>query len=355
MKSALQKVADDVDSIVRNDEFPESILPVYLKEAVLSYPSRGGKRLRPAIAQWFCGLFSNRPELALYPACAIEIYHTWTLVHDDIIDNDSKRRGEDSSHESLRKTALSKFNTTDSDAEHFGKSFAILAGDLQQAWVYSLILKANGKTISSDLTISILDRLTNHLYPRLLSGEAIDVEFEHRQLDDISEEEILTMLKWKTGELLRFAAETGAIIGLNSPNYRLDSVKIAGDFALSAGLAFQLQDDILGIYADEEELGKPVGNDLRERKVTLLIKKALELSSPEQKEFLMTCLGNNKLTKEDFDKARSIIRDCGALKAIEEMAKDCIKEAKELLFQLPDNSFRALLDELADFLIQRRY
>ena len=355
MKSDLQKVADDIDSIIRNDEFPESILPDFLKEAVLSYPSRGGKRLRPAITQWFCGLFSNRPEMALYPACAIEIYHTWTLVHDDIIDNDIKRRGEDSSHESLRKTAISKFSTPEDEAVHFGKSFAILAGDLQQAWVYSLILKANGKTISSDLTISILDRLTNHLYPRLLSGEAIDVEFEHRELDDISEDEILTMLKWKTGELLRFAAETGAIIGLNSPNYRLDSIRIAGDFALAAGLAFQLQDDILGIYADEEELGKPVGNDLRERKVTLLIKKALQLSKDDQKEFLMHCLGNNELAESELQQARQIISDCGALKAIEEMAKDCIKEAKELLFQLPDNSFRALLDELADFLIQRRH
>ena len=355
MKSALAKVAEDVDSILRNNEFPESILPSYLKSAVLAYPNRGGKRLRPAITQWFCGLFSQRPEMSLYPACAIEIFHTWTLVHDDIIDNDATRRGEDSAHTLLSKTAREKFETEEQAAEHFGKSFAILAGDLQQAWVFSLLLSANNKTISSDITLSILERLVNHLYPRLLSGEAIDVEFEHRKLEDISEEEILTMLRWKTGELLKFAAETGVIIGLNTPNYRLDSVKIAGEFAMAAGIGFQLQDDILGVYADEEELGKPVGNDLRERKVTLLIKKALELSNEEQKAFLMSCLGNEKLTKDDLSSARVIIRDCGALKAIEEMAKECIKEAKEALFQLPENSFRDLLEELADFLILRRY
>ena len=355
MKSALAKVAEDVDNILRNHEFPESILPQYLKSAVLAYPNRGGKRLRPAITQWFCGLFSQRPEMALYPACAIEIFHTWTLVHDDIIDNDATRRGEDSAHTMLQKIAREKFGTEEMPAEHFGKSFAILAGDLQQAWVFSLLLSANNKSISSDITLSILERLTNRLYPRLLSGEAIDVEFEHRGLDDISEEEILTMLKWKTGELLKFAAETGVIIGLNTPNYRLDSVKIAGEFAMAAGLGFQLQDDILGVYADEEELGKPVGNDIRERKVTLLIKKALELSSEEQKEFLLNCLGNEKLTKDDLSRVRVIIRDCGALKAIEEMAKDCIKEAKEALFQLPENSYRDLLEELADFLILRRY
>ena len=355
MKKALAKVADDVDNIIRHNEFPESILPSYLKSAVLAYPNRGGKRLRPAITQWFCGLFSQRPEMAIYPACAIEIFHTWTLVHDDIIDNDSTRRGEDSAHTLLTKTATEKFGTEGDAAEHFGKSFAILAGDLQQAWVLSLLLSANGKSISSDITLSIIERLVNRLYPRLLSGEAIDVEFEHRSLEDISEEEILTMLKWKTGELLKFAAETGVIIGLNTTNYRLDSVKIAGEFAMAAGLGFQLQDDILGIYADEEELGKPVGNDLRERKVTLLIKKALELSNGEQKAFLMNCLGNAKLTKEDLSRARVIIRDCGALKAIEEMAKECIKEAKEALFQLPENSYRDLLEELADFLIQRRY
>ena len=355
MKESLLKVAEEVDAVLQRDEFPESILPTCLKNAVLAYPARGGKRLRPAITQWFCGLFSHKPELALYPACAIEIFHTWTLVHDDIIDNDRTRRGEDSAHEMLRKEGLSAYNSTEEAADHFGKSFAILAGDLQQAWVFSLLLHTRGKTLSSDILLSILDRLVNHLYPRLLSGEAIDVEFEHRDMDSITEDEILTMLKWKTGELLKFAAETGAVIGLNSPNYRLDSVKIAGEFAMKAGLAFQLQDDILGIYADTADLGKPVGNDLRERKVTLIIKKALELSDTDQKEFLHSCLGNQSLTQEDLERARKIIRECGALKAIEEMAKECIKEAKESLLQLPENSYRDLLEELADFLIQRRH
>jgi len=163
MKKALAKVADDVDNIIRHNEFPESILPSYLKSAVLAYPNRGGKRLRPAITQWFCGLFSQRPEMAIYPACAIEIFHTWTLVHDDIIDNDSTRRGEDSAHTLLTKTATEKFGTEGNAAEHFGKSFAILAGDLQQAWVLSLLLSANGKSISSDITLSIIERLVNRL------------------------------------------------------------------------------------------------------------------------------------------------------------------------------------------------
>ena len=85
------------------------------------------------------------------------------------------------------------------------------------------------------------------------------------------------------------------------------------------------------------------------------IKKALELSNTNQKDFLHSCLGNQSLTQEDLERARKIIRDCGALKAIEEMAKECIKEAKEALFQLPENSYRDLLEELADFLILRRY
>lgn len=355
MLSDLKRIAEQVDNALTQDDFPETILPDYLKEAVLAYPLRGGKRLRPAIAMWACGLFSNKPDNALLPACAIEIFHTWTLVHDDIIDNDSTRRGELSSHEDLKQTSQKRFGTQDEASEQFGRSFAILTGDLQQAWAVSLLLKASGKDVSSDITLSILDRMINHLYPRLLSGEAIDVEFEHRKLADISEDEILTMLKWKTGDLLQFAAETGALIGLNTANYRLDSVKSVGEFAMDAGLAFQLQDDILGVYAEKEEWGKPVGNDIRTRKVTLLIKKALEMSEGEDHQHLMSCLGNVDMSLSDLERTRSIIKECGALSAIEEMAKECIKKAKDSLSQLPDNKYRELLDELADFLIQRKY
>ena len=253
------------------------------------------------------------------------------------------------------KPAESKFSVSGETAVHFGRSMAILAGDLQQAWAISLLLKAKGSSISSEITFAILDRMINRLYPRLLSGEAIDVEFEHREIDDISEEEILNMLRWKTGVLLQFAAETGAIIGLNTANFRLESVKTAGEFALQAGLAFQLQDDILGIYADKEEWGKPVGNDIRTRKVTLIIKKALQMCEHEDQLFLLNCLGNNELSSDDLNKVRDIIRDCGALNAIEEMAKDCIEKAKESLLLLPDNKYRGLLNELADFLIQRKH
>ena len=355
MLDELSKIAQDVNKVLQKDDFPESILPHYLKEAVLAYPLNGGKRLRPAIAMWSCGLFCQRPEKALLPAAAIEIYHTWTLVHDDIIDDDATRRGQPSSHELLRQTAVDKFGTENQAAQHFGRSMAILAGDLQQSWVFSLLLKANGKTISSDIILAIIERMINHLYPRLLSGEAIDVEFEHREIDDISQEEILTMLKWKTGALLQFSAETGAIIGLNTANYRLESVRTIGEYAMQAGLAFQLQDDILGIYADKEEWGKPVGNDIRVRKVTLIIKKALEMSDSADHDFLLSCLGNKNLSTDDLNRTREIIRDCGALSAIEIMAKECIEKAKDSLMQLPENRFRGLLNALADFLIQREH
>jgi len=355
MLKELTKIAEEINSLLQKDDFPETILPEYLKEAVLAYPMSGGKRLRPAIAMWTCGLFNKRPEMALHTAAAIEIFHTWTLVHDDIIDDDSTRRGKPSLHEMLRCVARDKFNTEPASALHFGRSMAILAGDLQQSWVLSLLLKARGTSLNGDIILSILERMVNHLYPRLLSGEAIDVEFEHREIDDISEEEILNMLRWKTGALLQFAAESGAVIGLNAPNYRLESVRTAGNFAMQAGLAFQLQDDILGIYADKEEWGKPVGNDIRVRKVTLIIKKALEMSDEEDHQFLLDCLGNKELNIDALNQVRQIIRRCGALNAIEEMAKECIEKAKESLTLLPDNNYRQLLDELADFLIQREH
>ena len=104
MLKELKAIAGDINSLLQKDDYPESILPDYLKQAVIDYPLNGGKRLRPAITMWFCGLFGQRPDDALYPAAAAEIFHTWTLVHDDIIDNDATRRGKPSAHESMRQT-----------------------------------------------------------------------------------------------------------------------------------------------------------------------------------------------------------------------------------------------------------
>ena len=355
MLEELNKVADKITDLLLNDGFPNQIRPDYLKEAVLAYPMGGGKRLRPAITMWFCGLFCQNPERALHTAAALEIFHTWTLVHDDIIDKDSTRRGQPTSHTYLADIIREKHQIPMQEAKHCGASMAILTGDLQQAWSFSLLHKAYKTEITADLLIEIQNQISNSLYPKLLSGEAIDVDFEHRNIEDISYYEIIEMLQLKTGELLKFSAQAGAMIGLNASKIKLASVQLAGDFASNAGLAFQLQDDILGVYADTAELGKPVGNDIRERKVTVLIKKALEMACPSDVEFILTNLGNKNLTSEQLEQFRHIIKGCGALEAVQDLAKEYIGKAREALAQLPDNQYRTLLSELADFLITRKH
>jgi len=142
LKNELAAVASVIDELLENDDYPNIVQPEYLREAVRAYPCQGGKRLRPALLIWSCGLFGGNVEQAYNAAAAVEIYHNWTLVHDDIIDNDKVRRGAPTSHCFLRDEGAGRFGLKRDEAEKFGRDFAILAGDIQQGWAVNMLLKS---------------------------------------------------------------------------------------------------------------------------------------------------------------------------------------------------------------------
>ena len=350
MIDQLHQVAVKIDQLLANDDYPAQVRPGYLRDAVRYYPVRGGKRIRPALLIWSCGLLGGSEEAALYPAAAVEVFHNWTLVHDDIIDRDKTRRGAPTTHVKLTSELSSKFLISALDVERCGQDFAILAGDLQQGWANDLLLRAVEHGVSPEVTVALARRLQQLANCDLISGEALDVEFSIRGFADIDSQEIITMLWLKTGALLQFCTEAGAMIALKTANFKHPAVKSLSDFALAVGIAFQLRDDYLDIFGDGKSFGKMPGNDLREGKATWILLEALRLADTSMRDKLVGYIGLDSYTQAQLDDIRQILLDCGAVAACKAKGAKLLNQADEILGTYPDNPYRQNLFDLTDFL-----
>ena len=234
--------------------------------------SAGGKRLRPALVMEFCRVCGGKPETALPVACAIEMMHTFSLIHDDLpcMDNDDLRRGKPSCHKA------------------FGEATALLAGDALAIMPFEVIAKAGlDKTISAEDALKISALLAELAgFEGMIGGQTLDLEYENKQ-PPLSA--IVDMYNMKTCALLEFCCKAGCIAA-GADESKQDA---AGKFGRSIGLAFQITDDILDITADEKTLGKPIGSDKENGKYTYVsavgIDKAREhvkQLTAEAKEFL---------------------------------------------------------------------
>ncbi|MBS7620428.1 polyprenyl synthetase family protein, partial [Candidatus Bathyarchaeota archaeon] len=206
----------------------------------------GGKRIRPYILLKSCEIVGGDPNNAISFAAAVELLHNFSLIHDDIMDNDPLRRGVPTVH------------------VKWGIPIAITSGDLLFAKTYESILK--GKKISPlthDRFIECIERITTATIS-ICEGQAMDLSF---QSSDVGEDDYLKMIDGKTASLFKACAEIGGIVGGGEST----EVRILGEFAWNSGVAFQLIDDYLGLIGDEKTLGKPVGSDIREGKKTLII------------------------------------------------------------------------------------
>jgi len=354
LREALTETSALIDGIIGDDDYPAGIEPPFLRTAVRDYPMRGGKRLRPALLLWSCGLLDGDSATAKYAAAAVEIYHNWTLVHDDIIDNDDLRRGRPSCHCQLAEHARQKLGLSGNQAEEFGRDFALLAGDLQQGWAISLLLRSTELGVSPELIIYLAKRLQQLVNRQVISGEALDIEFCFHPWEKLTPEQIEAMIAMKTSAILRFSAETGALIALGSADFADDDrIRKVAEAMVKAGIAFQLTDDWLGIFGKSEKLGKPIGSDLVERKPTLLLLHTWQRLEPEQKKQLQKLIGKVDISQEEINVVKHLIRDSGAEDIILKRAKNLCIKAEELLQSYPDNQYRQLLLNWIDLLINR--
>jgi len=297
-----------------------------LKAAMAHYPAAGGKRLRPLLSTIACEAVGGRADTAIPFGVALEIIHNFTLVHDDVMDEDDTRRGIKTVH------------------AQFGVPEAILSGDALFARAFEVVLDSDVEDGSLVRLVDILARAV-----RLLAeGQQMDIDFEDAKR--VTSDHYMKMIGFKTAVLYSAAAQGGAILG-GAPDHQEDAL---AEYGRLMGLGFQIWDDVLDLESTEESFGKPVLNDIRNGKKTLIVVQALEdLRGPERTEFL-SILGKKKATKEQLERARDLLDEVGAIGHATKVADGLIKEAKDQLKVLKDSPHKKSLMALADYMVKRK-
>jgi len=265
----LSKLQSIISTAVEELQFPE--YPSQLYEPITYILSLGGKRMRPALLLMACELFGGDINKAIQPALAIEVFHNFTLMHDDIMDNAPIRRGKTTVH------------------NRWNNNVAILSGDVMLIEGYKLMMQ-----VDNHILRQVMD-IFNETAVGVCEGQQLDMEFETRPVVDINE--YIEMIRLKTAVVLGGALKIGALIGGASAH----DASLLSEFGVQLGVAFQLQDDILDVYGDPEKFGKQVGGDIISNKKTFLLIKALELAKGEEAAEL-----NSFLTASHIDNTEKV-------------------------------------------------
>ncbi len=279
--------------------------PKSLYEPIQYILSLGGKRIRPVLTLMAAEIFDREYEKALPAALAVEVFHNFSLVHDDIMDDAPLRRGKETVHE--------KWNI----------NTGILSGDAMLILAYQYFEKYE------PLIFQSLAKLFSKTALEVCEGQQWDVDFESR--DDVTIPEYLRMIEYKTAVLVGAAMKMGAIIAGTS----VENCEAIYDFGLNLGIAFQLQDDYLDAFGNPETFGKQVGGDIIENKKTYLYLKTLQFATPEEKEQLLHLYSIQPTdNSEKINSVKEIFNLTGASKATQEAIKEYTFKAFETLEKL---------------------
>ena len=304
--------------------FIKRTIPKTLYEPAAYILSAGGKRIRPVLVLCACDAVGGQIENALDAAVGLEILHNFTLVHDDIMDNAAARRGRPTVH------------------TRWDSNVAILAGDVLLGLAYRSLLKSNTtciREVSSIFTEGVVE---------VCEGQAYDKEFETRRR--VSLDEYLLMIRKKTGTMVAVAMEVGAILGNGSDAERA-ALKTYGELV---GEAFQVQDDLLDVVADEKQFGKTIGGDIVEGKKTFLLITALQRAKGEDKRLLQKLVEEGGVPKARVNRVRQIFISTGAVEAAGIQIANDIAKAKDQLGVLEDTDSSRMLSWFADMLLSRK-
>ena len=297
-----------------------------LKAAMAHYPAAGGKRLRPLLSTIVCEAVGGKPENAIPFGVALEIVHNFTLVHDDVMDEDDMRRGIKTVH------------------AQYGIPEAILAGDALFARAFEIV----SDTDADAAAVVKLTEIMAKSVRLLAEGQQMDMDFEDAQ--KISSDDYMKMIERKTAVLYSAAAQGGVIIGGGTEVQE----EALFDYGRLLGLGFQIWDDVLDLRSDQKTFGKPVLNDIRNGKKTLIVINALEdMKEVERKQFLKV-LGNKKATENQLKLARDLLEDVGAVDHAVRVANGLVSKAKDRLGVLKESKHKDALKEFADYMVTRK-
>ncbi|GAA4605941.1 geranylgeranyl diphosphate synthase type I [Actinoplanes octamycinicus] len=285
----------------------------------------GGKRLRPAFCYWAWRAAGapNGPAV-LAAATALEFLQAAALVHDDIMDASDTRRGAPSMHR--RFAALHTANRWDSDAEQFGMSAAVLAGDLCLTWSDALFSGSGLPPAALARGRGVFDRMRI----QLMGGQYLDLVDQAGAGRDRrgALERARRVAHFKSA---KYTVEHPLLLGGHLAGAGSGVLERFSAFGLPLGEAFQLRDDLLGVFGDPARTGKPAGDDLREGKRTALIALTVERATDVQKKVLQALLGDRSLPAADIDVLREVIADTGAPVAVERMIDELVERARTAL------------------------
>ena len=330
---------------------PEILEPV---DVVAQLVANGGKRLRPALVYWSyraCGGVDDTQVLPL--ALSTELLHTFLLIHDDIMDHADVRRGQPAAH--VRFARAHRERGLRGDADDFGASVGILAGDLAHTYAVELFTGlASSASPATSARWPELHRTFAKMCQEVIGGQYLELLLAQRR--GVSrEDELMEILRLKSG---RYTAERpvqlGSILAGASVSVRAELSR----YGAAVGEAFQLQDDLLGMFGDAAAVGKPVGGDLREGKYTFLVHHAQERSTPEERKRLEAALGDPDLDDAEVAAVQAILERSGARRIVTEMvttrldAAAAALEAAEVRSPL-DPEGRDFLSGLIDELKER--
>lgn len=314
----------------------------------------GGKRLRARFT--LLGFASVRPldssaSAALDAACALELFHAAALIHDDVIDRSDTRRGRPAAHRSF--AGVHEARGWRGSAEHFGVAGAILLGDLLQSWSDELMQRA------CDASSAPMARTAREHFNRMRSevalGQYLDVVEEQQRgfsSEDVQLERSTRILVYKSA---KYSVEAPLLIGAALAGASDDHERALSEFGLPVGVAFQLRDDLLGVFGDEELTGKPAGDDLVEGKRTVLVALARAALPDTQRRIFDDLLGDDGMDAEQLAMLQRTIRRSGAVERVEEMIARNIDRAVASLRTAPVRAeTRAELIDLADRAGRRR-
>jgi len=323
MSFPIQALLTLVEQEIKKQKFGSQ--PKSLYEPIRYIMSLGGKRLRPLLALISYSLYKTDPEKIVKYSVAIEAFHNFTLLHDDIMDKAPLRRGKATVHE--------KWNV----------NTAILSGDVMLVKVYDQFLNLDGDVLKEVL------RIFNQCAAEVCEGQQWDMEFETKP--NVTEAQYVEMIRLKTAVLLGFSLELGALLANANPEER----QALKEFGTNIGIGFQLKDDLLDVYADKNKFGKQVGGDILANKKTYLLIKAKEKARGKDKQELEEWLKAKKFNKQKKVKAvTALYTRLGIAKLTEIKIEEYFSKGFRNLGKLKDSPQKQQLIEFTQNLITRQ-
>ena len=299
--------------------------PKKLYDAAEHLIIHGGKRLRPFMVMESCKILGGKTSDALPAASAVEMVHNFTLVHDDIMDNDEIRHGVPTVH------------------KKFGMPIAILAGDVLFSKAFQVVTKSN---LSANSINQLVSRLAKACVD-VCEGQLLDIKMaEEKKIP--TQKEYVNMISKKTAALFDVSCSMGAICASNKEK----DISNLSSFGRNLGIAFQITDDLIGVMGNPKVTKKPVGNDLREGKKSLPILLAIKAARGNDKKIIQKAFGNSKVTKKNLDEAVNVIRSLGIEENVRNQALKYAEKAEKSLDNYSGRSKKELV-RLLDFVVKR--